>query len=34
LLREGIEFQIEGLIEDGDPVPEPTTRVTRMPVDA
>ena len=34
LLREGIEFHIEGLIEDGDPVPEPTTRVTRMPVDA
>jgi predicted RNase H-like HicB family nuclease len=34
LLREEIEFHIEGLIEDGDPVPEPTTRVTRMPVDA
>jgi predicted RNase H-like HicB family nuclease len=32
LLREGIAFHIEGTIADGDPVPEPTTRVARMPV--
>jgi predicted RNase H-like HicB family nuclease len=32
LLREGIAFHIEGLIADGDAVPEPTTRVTPMPI--
>jgi len=31
-LREGIAFHIEGMIADGDPIPEPTTRVARMPV--
>ena len=34
LLREGIEFHIEGLIEDGEDVPEPVTRVARMPISA
>jgi predicted RNase H-like HicB family nuclease len=34
LLREGIAFHIEGLIEDGDPIPEATTRVTRLPIPA
>jgi len=34
LLREGIAFHIEGLTEDGEPIPEPTTRVTRMPIPA
>jgi predicted RNase H-like HicB family nuclease len=34
LIREGIEFHIEGLLRDGEPVPEPTTRVARMPISA
>ena len=34
LIREGIEFHIEGLRLDGDPVPEATTRVARMPISA
>ena len=34
LLREGIEFHIEGLREDGMPIPEPLTRVMRMPIPA
>jgi len=34
LLREGIAFHIEGMIADGDPIPEPTTRVARMPISA
>jgi predicted RNase H-like HicB family nuclease len=34
LLREGIAFHIEGMIADGDPVPEPVTRVARMPIPA
>ena len=28
LLREGIAFHIEGMLADGDLIPEPTTRVT------
>ena len=28
LIREGIAFHIEGLQADGEPIPEPTTRVT------
>jgi predicted RNase H-like HicB family nuclease len=34
LIREGIEFHIEGLRADGEPVPEPTTRVSEIPVSA
>ncbi|WP_433967888.1 type II toxin-antitoxin system HicB family antitoxin [Tunturiibacter gelidiferens] len=34
LIREGIVFHIEGLRADGDPIPEPTTRVARMPISA
>ena len=34
LLREGIAFHIDGMIADGDAVPEPTTRVARMPISA
>ncbi len=29
-MREGIEFHIEGLRADGEPVPEPTTRVSEI----
>ena len=34
LLREGIIFHIDGMIADGDPIPEATTRVARMPISA
>lgn len=34
LMREGIEFHIEGLRADGDPVPEPTTRVGEIAIPA
>lgn len=34
LVREGIDFHIEGLRADGDPVPEPTTRVIEVAVPA
>ena len=34
LLREGIAFHIEGMIADGDPIPEPTTRVALVQVQA
>ncbi len=34
LIREGIDFHIAGLRADGDAVPEPTTRVARMPIPA
>ena len=27
LMREGIEFHLEGMRKDGDPIPEPTTQV-------
>ncbi len=27
LMQEGIEFHLEGMREDGDPIPEPTTIV-------
>ena len=27
LIREGIDFHLEGMLEDGDPIPEPATRV-------
>jgi predicted RNase H-like HicB family nuclease len=29
-IREAIGFHIEGLIEDGDPIPEPTSRVIEV----
>jgi predicted RNase H-like HicB family nuclease len=34
LMREGIGFHIEGLRADGEPIPEPTTRVSEIPVPA
>ncbi len=34
LIREGIEFHIEGLIADGDPVPEPIARVMTLTISA
>jgi predicted RNase H-like HicB family nuclease len=34
LLREGIEFHIEGMLEDGLPIPEPSTQVMRMAIPA
>ncbi len=34
LIREGIAFHIEGLRADGEPVPEPTTRVSQIPISA
>jgi predicted RNase H-like HicB family nuclease len=34
LLREGIEFHIEGLREDGLPIPEPSTQVMRLAIPA
>jgi predicted RNase H-like HicB family nuclease len=34
LLREGIELHIEGLREDGLPIPEPSTRVMQLAVPA
>ena len=27
LIREGLEFHLESMLEDGDPIPDPTTRV-------
>lgn len=29
-IREAMEYHIEGMIEDGDPVPEPTSRVIEV----
>jgi predicted RNase H-like HicB family nuclease len=34
LIREGIEFHIEGSRADGEPVPEPTTRVSEIAIPA
>lgn len=34
LIREGIVFHIEGLMADGEPVPEPAARVETMAVPA
>jgi predicted RNase H-like HicB family nuclease len=34
VIREGIIFHIEGLRADGEPIPEATTRVARMPISA
>lgn len=33
LIREGIEFHLEALLEDGDPIPVPTTRVGSVKTD-
>ncbi len=32
LIREAIEFHLEGLREDGDPIPEPQSTVERIAV--
>jgi predicted RNase H-like HicB family nuclease len=34
LIREGIEFHIEGLREDGLPIPEPLARVKQIAIPA
>jgi predicted RNase H-like HicB family nuclease len=34
LIREGIELHIEGMREDGLPIPEPSTRVMQLAVPA
>lgn len=34
LLREAVEFHVEGLREDGLPLPEPSSRVEYVEVDA
>ena len=34
LIREGIEFHVEGLRVDGDAVPEPLARVMTLPISA
>ena len=34
LIREGIELHIEGMRQDGMPVPEPSTRVMRLAIPA
>ena len=34
LLRDGIVFHIEGILAGGDPIPEPTTRVTILTASA
>jgi predicted RNase H-like HicB family nuclease len=34
LLREGIELHIEGMREDGLPIPEPSTKVMKLAVPA
>jgi predicted RNase H-like HicB family nuclease len=31
-MREAIEFHIEGMIEDGDPIPEPSSRAIEVEV--
>ena len=33
-IREAIEFHLEGLREDGNPIPQPTSSVTMIAVDA
>ncbi|HEV3255956.1 MAG TPA: type II toxin-antitoxin system HicB family antitoxin [Gemmataceae bacterium] len=34
LIREAIELQLEGMVEDGLPIPEPTSEVGYVGVDA
>ncbi len=31
-IREAIEFNVEGMIEDGDPIPEPSSRALEVEV--
>jgi predicted RNase H-like HicB family nuclease len=31
-MREAIEFHVEGMIEDGDPIPEPTSQAIEVEV--
>ena len=33
LIREAIEFHLEGMREDGDPIPEPTTHAIELTVE-
>jgi predicted RNase H-like HicB family nuclease len=33
-MREAIAFHLEGMREDGDPIPEPTTKVGMLPVES
>jgi predicted RNase H-like HicB family nuclease len=33
LIREAIEFHLEGMREDGDPIPEPTTHAIELSVE-
>jgi len=33
LIREAIEFHLEGMLEDGDPIPEPTTHAMELSVE-
>lgn len=33
MIREGLEFHLESMLEDGDPVPEAATRVGVVPTD-
>ena len=33
LIREGINFHLESMLEDGDPIPEPVTRVITVQTD-
>jgi predicted RNase H-like HicB family nuclease len=34
LIREAIELHLEGLVEDGFPIPEPSSRVEYVEIDA
>jgi predicted RNase H-like HicB family nuclease len=33
LIREGIDFHLEAMLEDGDPIPKPTNRVIKVQMD-
>ena len=33
LIREGLEFHLEGMLSDGDPIPEPTTLIGTVKTD-
>ncbi len=34
LIREAIEMHLEGMVEDGTPIPEPSSRVEYIEIDA